>query len=306
MSELFGVDPGFLGDIDKRIRAIVREESTNVIQVQVVEVTPVEPRLLTVRTVPGAEPIPIPYPQTDPTYVPPVGAWLWADQKPGGLVIRSRGGSGGDGGGGVTAHGELTGLGEDHHLQYLTNGRGDGRYAPASHVSSRSGHPTATATQQGFLAGGDKARLDGLTEGIVQQSYPALSFTNGVDYELATGWTHIPDPQWSIPPLGAPPSGTQWKIDAVISVRMRPNVRDAGYMISLGLNGHAQGNIVGGASCFVSQQTLIPVIWRDVSTPSGASTDGFTVRMSAFVNPGQSTRFYSVSALTILIQAVKT
>jgi hypothetical protein len=37
------------------------------------------------------------------------------------------------GGGGVTDHGDLTGLADDDHTQYLNNARGDVRYAPIAH-----------------------------------------------------------------------------------------------------------------------------------------------------------------------------
>jgi hypothetical protein len=42
---------------------------------------------------------------------------------------------GGGGGGGVTDHGMLTGLADDDHLQYLTEGRGDARYTPIDPVT---------------------------------------------------------------------------------------------------------------------------------------------------------------------------
>ena len=35
---------------------------------------------------------------------------------------------------GVTDHAALTGLGDDDHTQYLTNGRGDARYSPLGHI----------------------------------------------------------------------------------------------------------------------------------------------------------------------------
>jgi hypothetical protein len=40
----------------------------------------------------------------------------------------------GGGGGGVTDHGNLTGLGDDDHTQYLTNARGDARYSGLGHT----------------------------------------------------------------------------------------------------------------------------------------------------------------------------
>lgn len=41
-----------------------------------------------------------------------------------------------DGGTGTSDHGQLTGLSDDDHTQYLTNARGDARYSPISHTHS--------------------------------------------------------------------------------------------------------------------------------------------------------------------------
>jgi hypothetical protein len=49
----------------------------------------------------------------------------------GGLAVQFvSGGGSGDGGGGVTDHGQLSGLGDDDHAQYLTAGRGNALYVP--------------------------------------------------------------------------------------------------------------------------------------------------------------------------------
>jgi len=48
---------------------------------------------------------------------------------PGTILVSGSGG----GGGGTSDHGELTGLTDDDHAQYLNNARGDARYAPLSH-----------------------------------------------------------------------------------------------------------------------------------------------------------------------------
>lgn len=45
--------------------------------------------------------------------------------------------SGGEGGGGVTDHGQLSGLGDDDHTQYLNNTRGDTRYYQKSEVDTQ-------------------------------------------------------------------------------------------------------------------------------------------------------------------------
>lgn len=67
----------------------------------------------------------------------------------------------GGGGGGVSDHGALTGLAEDDHPQYLTEGRGDARYSPLGHTHPYSplGHshllgdlPVASSGQPSSLA----------------------------------------------------------------------------------------------------------------------------------------------------------
>ncbi len=67
----------------------------------------------------------------------------------------------GGGGGGVTDHGMLTGLGDDDHTQYLTAGRGDARYAAlgdgaaavSAHLAAGDPHPAyATAAEAAAAA----------------------------------------------------------------------------------------------------------------------------------------------------------
>jgi hypothetical protein len=72
----------------------------------------------------------------------------------------------GGGGGGVTDHGELTGLADDDHTQYLTNTRGDTRYAALIHthvISNVTGLQTALDSKQ---ASGDYATNTALTVGL--------------------------------------------------------------------------------------------------------------------------------------------
>ena len=53
--------------------------------------------------------------------------------------------------GGVTDHGALNGLGDDDHLQYHTDARGDARYAPVGHVGSGgASHALATTVDAGY------------------------------------------------------------------------------------------------------------------------------------------------------------
>lgn len=55
----------------------------------------------------------------------------------------------------------------------------DNRYAPAAHVGSRDGHPLATDTLNGLMAGEDKARLDGLGPLTKIEAQPAAVYTLG-------------------------------------------------------------------------------------------------------------------------------
>lgn len=80
---------------------------------------------------------------------------------------------GGGGGGGVTAHGALTGLGNDDHPQYHTDARGDARYPLKSAVTTEIGNAVAassgldrqranhTGTQAISTVAGLQAILDG-------------------------------------------------------------------------------------------------------------------------------------------------
>lgn len=56
--------------------------------------------------------------------------------------------------------------------------------APASHVGSRDGHPVASATENGFMSGADKARLDGLSKITVSENQPTNCKINDFWYEI--------------------------------------------------------------------------------------------------------------------------
>jgi hypothetical protein len=68
----------------------------------------------------------------------------------------------GGGGGGVTDHGALTGLGDDDHTQYHTDARGDARYSLTTHS-----HSNASTTVAGFMSATDKTKLDALSASAV-------------------------------------------------------------------------------------------------------------------------------------------
>lgn len=69
--------------------------------------------------------------------------------------------SGGGGGGGVTDHGALTGLGDDDHAQYHTDGRGDARYygKAAADAALALKAPVASPTFTGTVSGVTKTHV---------------------------------------------------------------------------------------------------------------------------------------------------
>jgi hypothetical protein len=61
----------------------------------------------------------------------------------------------GGGGGGVSDHGDLTGLADDDHPQYLNNVRGDARYAGIAHTHLASEISNSTAAGRALLTAAD-------------------------------------------------------------------------------------------------------------------------------------------------------
>ena len=72
------------------------------------------------------------------------------------------------GGGGVTDHGFLTGLGDDDHIQYFNAVRGDARYALVGHT-----HPLASSVTPGNMSAADKAKLDTIASGATANATDA-------------------------------------------------------------------------------------------------------------------------------------
>jgi len=73
---------------------------------------------------------------------------------------------GGGGGEGVTDHGELTGLADDDHTQYLNNARGDARYAALVHTHAISSVTGLSTALDGKQPSGDYATNTGLSNGL--------------------------------------------------------------------------------------------------------------------------------------------
>ena len=129
--------------------------------------------------------------------------------------------AGGGPGGGVTDHGALSGLADDDHPQYLTNGRGDARYytkaevdaatssaATASSAADRS-RGNHTGTQAIGTVTGLQAALDG--KAPTSHTHDASALTGGTvaPARLGTGATGgstrylREDGTWSVPAGGS-------------------------------------------------------------------------------------------------------
>lgn len=73
------------------------------------------------------------------------------------------------GGGGVTDHGALTGLGDDDHTQYHNDARGDARYSQLGHT-----HALATGSIDGFMSSANFTKLAGIAAGATANSADAF------------------------------------------------------------------------------------------------------------------------------------
>lgn len=65
----------------------------------------------------------------------------------------------GESGGGVTDHGDLDGLGDDDHLQYHTNARGDARYSPLAHTQLAATISDSSAVGRSVLTASDATAI---------------------------------------------------------------------------------------------------------------------------------------------------
>lgn len=82
----------------------------------------------------------------------------------------------GSGGAGVTDHGVLTGLADDDHPHYYNQARGDARYSLTTH-----GHAEATGSVDGFLSAANYTKLAGVAAGAT---------ANATDAQLRDRTTH--------------------------------------------------------------------------------------------------------------------
>jgi hypothetical protein len=92
------------------------------------------------------------------------------------------------GGGGVTDHGALTGLADDDHTQYLTDSRGDARYALLAHTHTIANVTGLQTALDGKQPSGSYATSTDLTNGLATKANTAHTHTTsqvtGLDTEL--------------------------------------------------------------------------------------------------------------------------
>ena len=133
------------------------------------------------------------------------GMALYAPEG-GALAVQYVAGSGGSGGGGVSDHGLLSGLGDDDHPQYLTSGRGDALYVPI-------GRQVNTPASGGLQGGGAlTAALSLSLQPTVAGSglnYSAGVLSVGAGTMITVGATAVGlsngTAQYQVPVTGAPP-----------------------------------------------------------------------------------------------------
>jgi hypothetical protein len=145
-----------------------------------------------------------------------------------------------------------------------------GDYAPASHVDSRDGHPLATASLDGFQSGTDKAKLDGIEAGALKRPELHAIAPNFTNYTLTLAtntWTRLFDgvnyaPRIDFPVLGAPPSGTAWRVDVLAVMRISaPGASSMLLGVGLG-TAWAMGAVHGGVRAEVAAQVVTPIMAR--------------------------------------------
>jgi hypothetical protein len=183
-------------------------------------------------------------------------------------------------------------------------------FAPASHVGSRDGHPLATTTLDGFMVGADKAKLDGIEAGALnrpEQHAIAPNFTNYTLTLAANTWTRLFDgvnyaPRIDFPVLGAPPSGTVWRVD-VLAV-MRISAPGASSML-LGVGfgeAWAMGAVHGGVRAEVAAQVVTPIMARGLAPDPAAA---FSVTAAIFASAAGGYLIITNPALTARAYLVK-
>lgn len=154
----------------------------------------------------------------------------------------------------------------------------DGDAAPASHVNSRDGHPPATQTDAGFMSAESLARLQAF------RSYQAPGWID-YTYTAVTGWqsTPLPNPVITVPALGPTPSGFEWRIDVVGSIRMHnPATAQRSYFFAVGFDGAASTSVQGGGDIPANFQAALPLVAYNLVPP--AADRDFTVNITLWIN----------------------
>lgn len=160
----------------------------------------------------------------------------------------------------------------------------DTLYAAASHVGSRDGHPLATTTADGFMAGADKGKLAGIEAGAYkrpdrQHSAPGFTFydialSSSTWTLLQSGGIHLPE--IAVAALGAPPSGTKWRLYVSGFLRVDPP-QQVTCFVRTNIAGTTSG-ILGGTAILDGQNNL--PLSGYIDPPN--NTNAFAVRFELF------------------------
>jgi hypothetical protein len=183
-------------------------------------------------------------------------------------------------------------------------------FAPASHVNSRDGHPLATDTLDGFMAGVDKAKLDAIESGKAQRLAPSPAYT-AYDLTLAAStWTRMSpsagvyEPHMDFPILGAAPTGTNWRYDVTGFLKITtPGATTL--QLGVGVGGAwTMGGAQGGLYVSSGVSALIPISAVGFSVPD--PTVAFTLTMAVWADLAGTYRITSLPRPTAKAYLVKT
>ena len=181
---------------------------------------------------------------------------------------------------------------------------GEVQSKPATFPPDTHGHANATTTADGFMASGDKGKLDGIEAGALNRVDTPLGVPAFSSYSVTSAggtWIRLSPsagifaPRIDIPVLGPPPPGKAWYVDLSGTIRVTPDVACDAYIgAGLGTTFALDGStMVGGSARGSSGHQFIPVAASyKIPDPTVANTITFT----SMTFPG-STRTVQISPL---------